>query len=140
MATQMDTENRSLADLIRELRDESTVLLRQEVALAKTEMSEKASKIGRNVGYLVAGGGVAFLALIFLLLAATAAIDLAIAQTGLAPHGDWLAPLIVGVVVAIVAAAMISKAKRTLQHASLTPEKTVDTLQKDKQWAQAKVQ
>ena len=38
-----DTENRSLTELIKELRDESSHLLRQEVALAKTEMSEKVS-------------------------------------------------------------------------------------------------
>ena len=139
MSTHLDTESRSLADLIRDLRDESTALLRQEVALAKTEMSEKASKAGRNVAYLAIGGAVAFLGSIFLLLAASYGIALAINETDWAPHGTWIGPLIVGAVVAAVGAVLISKAKHTLQETSLVPEKTMETLREDKQWAQAKV-
>ena len=51
-------DDRSIADLLRELRDESSTLLRQEVALAKTELSEKANVYTKNAGYVI-GGGVA---------------------------------------------------------------------------------
>jgi predicted O-methyltransferase YrrM len=140
MSNHTTTDERSLADLIRELRDESTVLLRQEVAMAKTEMSEKASNVGRNVGTMVVGGAVASLAIIFMLLAVTGGLALLILGTDLGLHAIWIAPLIVGVIIAIVALVMIKKAKATLANASLVPHKTIETLKEDKQWAQAKVQ
>ena len=148
MATRIDTDNhhhvttdnRSLAELIRELRDESTVLLRQEVALAKTEMSENASRMGRNIGYLAVGGAIALMGLFFLLFAASAGINLVIATTEWAPHGVWIAPLIVAVVVGIIGLGLVSKAKNTLSHASLVPHQTIDTLKVDQKWARAKVQ
>ena len=58
------SENRSITDLLKDLRDESSRLVRQEVALAKTELSEKAAKLGRNAGYMGAGSGLAHAALI----------------------------------------------------------------------------
>ncbi len=140
MSNHTTNGERSLADLIRELRDESTVLLRQEVAMAKTEMSEKASTIGRNVGAMVVGGAVALLATIFLLLAVTGGLAFLILGTDLGLHAIWMAPLIVGVVIAFIALVMIQKAKAKLANASLVPHKTIETLKEDKQWAQAKVQ
>jgi hypothetical protein len=140
MATHTDSDQRSLADLIRDLRDESTVLLRQEVALAKTELTEKAAKVGRNTAYLVVGGAIALLGANFLLMAVSAGMTVAINSTEWEPHGVWIAPLIVGIVVGVIAASMVSKAQNALRHVSVIPEKTIETLREDKQWAQAKVQ
>jgi len=139
MSNNSQTDDRSLADLIRELRDEATVLLRQEVAMAKTEMGEKASMVVRNVGTLVVGGAVALIALIFLLLAVTGGLALMLMSTDLDLHAIWVAPLIVGIIIAGIAAAMIAKAKQTLENASLVPHKTIETLKENKQWAQTKV-
>lgn len=138
MDTRYDSDQRSVAELIRELRDESSALLRQEVALAKTEMTEKVSNVGRNAGYLAMGSGIGIIAMFFLLGAVGEAIAMAINDTDWAPHGVWIAPLIVGLLVTILAAALISKAKHALNHTSLVPEKTIETLKEDKQWAQAK--
>lgn len=140
MSDSTHTDERSLADLIRELRDESTVLLRQEVAMAKTEMSEKASTVGRNVTTMVIGGAVAFLAIIFLLLAVTGGLALMILATDAELHAIWIAPLIVGLVIAAIAAVMILTATETLASTSLVPHQTIETLKEDKQWAQSKVQ
>ena len=52
-------ENRPLGDLFGDLATEMSNLVRQEVALAKVEVSQKAKYVGRNVGYLVIGGAVA---------------------------------------------------------------------------------
>jgi len=139
MSNNLQTEDRSLSELIRELRDEATVLLRQEVAMAKTEMSEKASKLGRDIGTLVVGGAVAFLAAIFMLLAVTGGLAVMLMSVKFDLHAIWIAPLIVGVIVAVIAAAMIAKVKQSLASASLVPHKTIETLKDDKQWAQAKV-
>jgi len=132
------TDSRSLSDLIKELRDESVALVREEVALAKTEMSEKASTIGRNTGLLIAGGAIAHLGLIFLLLAASYGLYVTIGLAGLPVHALWIAPLIVGVVVGGIGLAMFSSAKHNLGNVSPVPERTKESLKEDKQWLQAK--
>lgn len=121
MSNSSHTDERSLADLIRELRDESGVLLSQQVAMAKTEMSEKATLVGRNVGYLIVGAAVAFLAIIFLLLAVTGGLALMLMATELKMHAIWIAALIVGVIIAVIAAVWTTRAARKLAEISKTP-------------------
>ena len=48
--------DRSLGDLFAELTHETTTLVRQEVTLAKAELSHKAAEVGKDVGFLAAGG------------------------------------------------------------------------------------
>ncbi len=131
-------DSRSVSDLFRELRDESTALVREEVALAKAEMSEKASSVSSNATTLIIGGAVAHLGLIFLLLAASYGLYVAIGSAGLPVHALWIAPLIVGVVVGGIGLAMAIKAKNSLVNTSPVPRKTIDSLREDKQWAAAK--
>lgn len=139
MNTTTHQSPRSIADLVKDLRDETTTLLRQEVELAKTEMSEKASKAGRNIAMAVVGGAIAHLALIFLLLAATGAIDTGVETTDLARHSDWIAPLAVGLIVGGLGAILLMKAKSGLTNINPKPEQTIRSLKEDKQWAQRKV-
>ena len=143
MSTNYETNTadpRSFVDLVRELRDESVTLVREEVALAKTEMGEKVSLVSRNAIMLVVGGAIAHLGLIFLLLAAADGLHAALIAADLPFHGDWLAPLIVGLVVGAIGLVMVMKAKSTLANTTVVPEKTVQTLKDDKQWIQEKVQ
>jgi hypothetical protein len=133
-------DGRTLTDLLKELRDESVRLLRQEVALAKSEMSEKAARTGRNLGYLAAGGMVAFAGMLVLLFAAAAGLYVALVAADLShATAGWLAPLIVGGVVLAVGYAFVQKAISTLKHESLTPERTVETMQENTQWIKEKV-
>jgi len=129
----------SLASLIRELRDESTTLLRQEVALAKTEMAEKAAMIGRNSIYLAIGGLVAYAGLIFILVSVMRLMWLGLLKAGLSDSvAQWLAPAIVGLIVAGIGYGLIQKAKSTLSRESIAPTKTIQSLKEDKQWTQEK--
>ena len=59
----------NLADLLRQLRDDTTSLVREEVALARTEVGEKLSRTARNTAYLLVGGLVASSALLLVLMA-----------------------------------------------------------------------
>lgn len=93
-----------------------------------------------NVTTMVIGGAVAFLAIIFLLLAVTGGLALMILATDAELHAIWIAPLIVGLVIAAIAAVMILTATETLASTSLVPHQTIETLKEDKQWAQSKVQ
>jgi len=124
-------ENRPLGDLFGDLATDMANLVRQEVALAKVEVTQKAKYVGRNVGYLVVGGAVAYAAL----LAILAAIIMLLARV--MPH--WGATLIVGVVVGAIGWMLIGKAMMALQQADLTPRETVETLKEDATWMKQQV-
>jgi preprotein translocase subunit SecF len=124
-------ENRPLGDLFGDLASEMSNLVRQEVALAKVEVAQKAKYVGRNIGYLVVGGAVAYAAM----LAILAAIIMLLAKV----LPNWGATLIVGVVVALVGWLLIGKALMALQQAELTPRETVETLKEDATWMKEQI-
>jgi hypothetical protein len=123
--------NRPLGDLFGDLAAEMSNLVRQEVALAKVEVAQKAKYVGRNVGYLVVGGAVAYVAL----LAIVAAIIMLLAKV----LPDWGAALLVGVVIGVVGWLLIGKAMMALQNADLTPRETVETLKEDATWMKEQI-
>ncbi len=122
-----DKQDQSIGSLISDLANETGLLIRQEIALAKIELTEKATSIGRNIGFLVLGGAVAYAALLALL----AAIIIGLANV----MAWWAAALVVAVVVGIVAAVLISKALASLKSTSIAPRQTMETLKEDAQWA-----
>jgi hypothetical protein len=132
-------EQRSIGQLLKELRDETTTLLRQEVDLAKTEMAEKASRVGKNLGSLTVGGGVAFLGALALLAAVIYGLTSLLNQFMSVGVAIWLAPLIVGVALAAIGYSLIKKALATLRQESLTPTRTTQTLQENKEWLKARM-
>jgi hypothetical protein len=132
-------EERSIGQLLKELRDETTTLLRQEVDLAKTEMSEKASRVGSNLGSLAMGGGVAFLGALALLAAVVYGLTSILNQFMSVGVAIWLAPLIVGAALAAIGYSLVQKALATLRQESLTPRKTNETLQENKEWLKARM-
>jgi hypothetical protein len=133
------TDSRSLTDLLKDLRDETTLLVRQELDLAKTEMSEKAAKAGRNAGYLAVGSALGHAALIVLLFGLSALLYYGLVEWGV-EHiiAGWLAPLIVGAITALIGYALIQKAVSTFKRESLVPQKTVDSLKENQQWLSRK--
>jgi hypothetical protein len=118
------TDDRSLGDLFAELSRETTTLVRQEIKLASTEMTQKATRAGKDVGFLVAGGAVVYAGV----LAILAAIVIGLGQAGL-PW--WLAALIVGVVVAGIGAVLILRGLDNLKHEDMAPRQTIDTIKGD---------
>jgi len=119
-------EERPLSELFSDLVTETSNLVRNEVALARVELTDKAGKIGRNVGSLVIGGAVAYAGV----LAIGAAVIMLLSRV----MPDWLAALIVGLIVVGVAWLMISKAITELQKVDLKPEETVESVKEDAQW------
>jgi len=93
-------DERSIGQLLKELTLESRTLLKQEVDLAKTEISEKATRLGANLGEVAVGGAVAFLGAIALLLAAVYGLTSLLNKFMSLGVAAWLAPLIVGAVLA----------------------------------------
>ena len=128
---QLAREDRSLGDLFSELAKDTSTLVRQEVALAQVELTQKATKVGKNVGFLVVGGAIGYAALLCLL--ATVIIGLSYFIPA------WASALIVSVVVGIAAYLLITKALTALKEADLTPRQTVETLKEDAQWLKNQV-
>jgi uncharacterized membrane protein len=133
-------DGRTLTDLLKELRDESIRLLRQEFALAKTEVSDKAARTGRNVGYLAGGGLIAFAGALVLLMAVVVGLYVALTALGLShATAGWLSPLIIGGIVTAIGYILVQKALTTLKNEPLAPERTVETIQDNTQWIKEKV-
>ena len=127
-------ENRSekpLGELFSDLAAEMSNLVRQEVNLAKVEVGQKARHVGRNIGYLVVGGAIAYAAL----LAVIAAIILLLDRV----MPSWGASLLVGVVVAGIGWLLIGKAVSALQQTDVTPRETVETLKEDAAWVKQQI-
>ena len=132
-------DDRSIGQLLKELTHESSTLLKQEVTLAKTEMSEKASRVGTNLGHVAVGGAVAFLGAIALLLFAVYGLTSLLDQFLPLGVAVWLAPLIIGAILAGVGYSMIQKSLETLKRESVAPEKTTQSLQENKEWLKEKI-
>jgi hypothetical protein len=130
MAQQRD--ERSLGDLFSDLSRETTTLVRQEVQLAKAELTQSATEAARGIGMLVAGGAVAYAGLLFLLLA----IVFGLIEAG---WDAWLAALVVGLVVVAIGAVLVLRARESLKPANLAPQKTVETLKEDAAWAKEQI-
>ncbi len=121
-------EDRSLGELFGQLSQDMSLLVRQEVQLARTELGTKISDATGNVVKIAAGGVVAHIGA----LALVAALILGIAEAGVAP---WLSALIVGIVFAGVGAVLLRRGQQNLTGMKMTPERTVETIKDDIQWA-----
>ena len=124
-------ENKPLGDLFSDLAGEMSELVRKEVALAKLEVAQKAKHIGKNVGYLVVGGAVAYAAMLAIIAAIVMLLDKVMP--------NWGAALLVGIVVAAIAWLLISKAVAALQATDVTPQQTVETLKEDAAWVKQQI-
>ena len=129
---QQRRDERSLGELFADLSRELTTLVRHEAELAKTELSQKASTVGKNVGFLAVGGAVAYAGF----LALVAALIVGLGQLGV-PW--WLAALIVGLVVAGIGGFLVQKGLSALKQVDLAPRQTIDTLKEDAQWAKGQM-
>ncbi|TDL83670.1 phage holin family protein [Palleronia sediminis] len=117
-------QNKSTGTLISDAMNNVSALVRNEVDLARAEVSENASRAGVALGLIA---GAAIVALVALNVLAAALVS-ALAETGLEP--GWAA-LIVGVVLAIVGYAMFSKGTSDLKLSSLAPTRTAKNVQRD---------
>ena len=135
-AAGVSADQRSIADLVKELRDEGTHLLRQEVNLAKTELGEKASFFGKQAGKVGAGGATLAIGGLMLLTAVACLVAWIFAAAWEWHTTSALAAgyAIVGTVIAIIGYAMYRSAMNRMSDETLAPERTIQSLKEDKQW------
>ncbi|HEY1109487.1 MAG TPA: phage holin family protein [Opitutaceae bacterium] len=137
---QPDTSPPSIPALLRDLRDETTTLLRQEVALARTEVVESVSRTGAQLARIAAGALVAYAGVIVALIGLGHLLGAGFIRLGLEPGvATWAAPTAVGVVVALIGWALVSKARHALANIDLKPRETLGSLRDNKTWAASKL-
>jgi hypothetical protein len=121
------TGERSLLGLFADLWRQTSTLIHDEVALARAEISEKASQVGSGVAAVATGGAIAFAGFLVLLLAAVAALMRVLPEA----YALWLSPLIVGASVMIVGFLVLAGGRRELSANSLKPERTIESVRRD---------
>ena len=124
---QTDLRERPMGELLKQLADDTGTLVRQEIELAKAELSEKGKRAGIGAGMF---GGAGVLGL-FAIGALTATFILLLATA----MDAWLAALIVTVVYGAVAGVLALMGKKKVKEATpAAPERTVETVKEDVEW------
>jgi hypothetical protein len=121
-------DDRSLGELFGELSRETTTLLRQEVNLAKVELSQKAVAAGKDVAFLAVGGAVLYAGLLAFIAACIIALNLIV-------HLWWLSAAIIAAVVLIIGYVLVMQGISHLRSGDLAPRQTAQSLKQDAQWA-----
>jgi hypothetical protein len=119
-------DRRSMGELLTDLINHMSTLVRTEIELARAEMSQKISKTVKDVATMAIGGSILFAG--FLALLATAVIVL----------GKWMplwvSALIVSLVALTVGAVMLFAAKNRLSKRDMKPSQTIISLKENKAW------
>jgi len=123
------TDDRSLGEVVSDLSSNLSTLMKQEMELAKVEIKEEVSKVGKGAGLLGGAGFAGYFVLLFLSLALTFLLDnwLPIEAAALITAGVW----------AVVAAVLALTGRKELQEANPQLPTTQQTLKEDVQWAKA---
>jgi len=119
--------DRSLGELFSDLSQQTAELIRQEMRLAKTELSDKLSDVGKHVAMIAAAAvfGVAAL------LTVTAGIVLLLVELGVEP---WLAAAITAAVMGLTAFLLAQSGIAALRKKSIAPVETMHSLKETTQW------
>jgi putative superfamily III holin-X len=127
-----DLRERPIGELLKQLSEETTRLVHQELELAKAELAQKGKQAGLGAGLFGAAGAIGLLAA----AALTACFILALA----AVMPAWLAALIVAVGYGAVAAVLAVRGRdRVRQAVPPVPEQTIETVKEDVQWAKTQM-
>jgi uncharacterized membrane protein YqjE len=123
----VDARDRGLGELVKDLANQTSTLVRQEIRLAQAEVTQRGKTAGKGAGMLAGAGVAALLGLGALTAVIVIALDGALAL--------WLAALIVTVLWLALAAALGLSGKKALQASTPPAPQTVETVKEDIRWA-----
>jgi uncharacterized membrane protein YqjE len=128
---QSDLRDRSTGELLKQLSDQTTTLVKQEIELAKAELGEKGKRAGVGAGMFGGAGVAGFLALGALTACIIAALGEAMEL--------WLAALIVAVVYGAIAGVLALQGRNKVQEATPpVPEQAQESIKEDLEWAKTR--
>ena len=119
--------DRSLGELFSDLSQQTAELVRQEMRLAKAELSEKFSDAGRHA--LMIGAAVAFA--LAAVVAVAAATTLLMIDLGLEP---WLSAAVTAAVMAVIAFVLAQSGISALRKTTIAPVETMQSIKETTQW------
>lgn len=122
-----DKSDKSLGALFSDLTRDTVELVRQEIALARTEVSQKVATAQRALTSMAIGVAVLLAGLILLLQALVAAVALVLPPQ----YAPWLSPLLVGAVFALIGWVLLRGGREKLDADNLMPHRTMDSLRRD---------
>lgn len=122
-----DARDRPIGELVKDLSQQTSTLVRQEIELARAEVTEKGKVAGKGAGMLGGAAVAGLLALGALTAGLIALLDKAMAT--------WVAALIVMALWAVVAAVLAKAGQKALKRATPPAPQTVETVKEDIQWA-----
>lgn len=126
---QLDLKHTGFRGLIGSLRDDFTDMIKKEVTLLKTEVSEKFGAVGKKSGMVAAGGAIALIGALFVLIGLCFLISMGLQKAGLPPQmANWIAFLGFGLIVAVVGFVLMKSSLAALKKTSLAPRETMATL------------
>ncbi len=123
LANEVRYDERSLAELLRDLSSDTTTLFRQESELLRREMDGRMARAKREVAVLGAGGVITYVGA----LALTAAVILALALV----MSAWAAALLVGAVYVVIGGIMLLTGRKKLESEELAPRETLRSVKTD---------
>jgi cbb3-type cytochrome oxidase subunit 3 len=126
-----ELRERPLGEIARDLTRDVSLLVRQEVELAKAEMAQKGRVAAPGLG-MIGGAGV-----VGLMAAGALTASLILILSIFLP--EWAAALIVGAVLAVVAYVLVKQGKERVEEAGAPiPEQTIETVKEDVEWAKTR--
>jgi uncharacterized membrane protein YqjE len=129
---QSELRERPFGELLKQLSEETTRLVHQELELAKAELTHKTKQVGIGAGLFGGAGAIGFLALAALTTCFILALDAAMPA--------WLAALLVAMVYGAVAAVLAMRGRAKVRQAvPPVPEQTIQTVKEDVQWAKTQM-
>jgi uncharacterized membrane protein YqjE len=127
-----DLRERSMGELFKQLSQETTQLVHQELELAKAELQQKGKQAGAGAGMFGGAGALGLAALGALTACLILALDLVMPA--------WLAALLVAVVYGIIAFVLVKQGQARLKRAAPpVPEQTIETVKEDVEWAKTQM-
>jgi ribosomal protein L29 len=127
-----DLRDRSLGELLKQLSEQTTQLVHQELELAKAELTQKGRQAGAGAGLFGAAGAIGLLGAAALTTCFFLALD--------AVMPAWLAALLVAVVYGVIALVVVKQGQAKLKAAGPpVPEQTIETVKEDVAWAKTQM-
>jgi len=122
---------RSVPEVLQDIVSNLQEIIRSEFRLAKTEIKEEASKAARPAATFGVGLISGIYGIGFMLLAAVYGLSTAMPA--------WLAALLVGIILAIVAGAFLGSGREKLKRINLSPDKAIKSLEENVEWSKHQI-
>jgi hypothetical protein len=127
-----DLRDRPLGELLKQLSQETTQLVHQELELAKAELAQKGKQAGMGAGMFGGAGAIGLAALGALTACFILALDTIMPA--------WLAALLVAVVYGVIAFVLVKQGQARIKRATPpVPTQTVETVKEDVEWAKTQM-